>query len=202
MLDIAAAAYTFHTAYRPFIRSIPLSDPKFVLLASELTMAWLGNQHNRINADDVPAFLRQMHSTVERLAGGTAVVDSGSAPEEAFTPAVTVRKSLADPNFIISLIDGKPYKTLKRHLAINGLTADQYRERYGLKDGYPVVAPAYAALRSDMAKKIGLGGKRTKKAVEAAGGVVDAVAAPVKAVAKRAKKTISEAKQAAKDHLG
>ncbi len=115
---------------------------------------------------------------------------------------MTARKSLADPNFIISLIDGKPYKTLKRHLAINGLTADQYRERYGLKDSYPIVAPAYAALRSDMAKRIGLGGKRTKKAVEAVGNAVAVAVKPVKAVAKRGPKTISEAKQAAKNHLG
>jgi predicted transcriptional regulator len=57
------------------------------------------------------------------------------------------------------LIDGRPYKTLRRHLSGHGLTPDQYRQRYGLKPDYPMVAPAYAEIRRAMAKKIGLGRK-------------------------------------------
>jgi predicted transcriptional regulator len=76
-----------------------------------------------------------------------------------YTPAVSVRKSLASKDHIISMIDGKPYKTLRRHLAGHGLTPQEYRERYGLKSDYPMVAESYSEARRAMAKKIGLGRK-------------------------------------------
>ncbi|MEO6624496.1 MAG: MucR family transcriptional regulator [Burkholderiaceae bacterium] len=72
---------------------------------------------------------------------------------------MTVRRSLSSKDHIISLIDGKPYKTLRRHLSGHGLTADDYRKRYGLKPDYPMVSPGYSQVRSDLAKKIGLGRK-------------------------------------------
>ncbi|WP_448663833.1 MucR family transcriptional regulator [Sphingomonas sp. CJ20] len=133
-----------------------------VELATELTIAWLGNQNNRVSAEDVPAFLRTMHATVTELAGSSS--NSGDdtqkvAPEQEFTPAVTVRKSLASKDHIISLIDGKPYKTLRRHLSTHGLTPEEYRARYNLKPDYPMVAPTYSEARRAMAHKIGLGAK-------------------------------------------
>jgi predicted transcriptional regulator len=133
-----------------------------VELATELTIAWLGNQNNRVQADDVPAFLRTMHATITELAGNAQ--PAGEPAEEAtpateFTPAVTVRKSLASKDHIISLIDGKPYKTLRRHLSTHGLTPAEYRQRYGLKADYPMVAPTYSEARRAMAHKIGLGQK-------------------------------------------
>jgi predicted transcriptional regulator len=142
-----------------------------VELATELTIAWLGNQNNRVQAEDVPQFLRTMHATVTELAGGSS--GSAETPDEApateeFAPAVSVRKSLASKDHIISLIDGKPYKTLKRHLSRHGLTPDQYRQRYGLKADYPMVSESYSAARRDMAHKIGLGQKG--RAAKAAGG--------------------------------
>jgi predicted transcriptional regulator len=60
---------------------------------------------------------------------------------------------------IISIIDGKPYKSLKRHLSTHGLTPEQYRERYGLKSDYPMVAESYAEKRRPIAKQLGLGRK-------------------------------------------
>src|SRR4051812_10935348 len=86
-----------------------------VELATELTIAWLGNQNNRVNAEDVPAFLRTMHATVTELSGTLAATGNAdaAAAAPAFTPAVTVRRSLASKDHIISLIDGKPYKTLR-----------------------------------------------------------------------------------------
>ena len=133
-----------------------------VELATELTIAWLGNQNNRVQADDVPQFLRTMHATVTELSGGSSAVPEPAeeaAPTEEFTPAVTARKSLASKDHIISMIDGKPYKTLKRHLSRHGLTPQEYRERYGLKPDYPMVSETYSQARRDMAKKIGLGQK-------------------------------------------
>lgn len=132
-----------------------------VELATELTIAWLSNQNNRFSADEVPEFLRKMHATVTELADGAPATSAEEAPAEepVYTPAVTARKSLASPDHIISMIDGKPYKTLRRHLSTHGLTPDQYRERYGLKRDYPMVAPNYSEARRAMAHKIGLGAK-------------------------------------------
>ena len=129
-----------------------------VELATELTIAWLSNPNTRTNADNVPAFLRSMHDAVAGLSTAQASAAETEAEQE-HVPAVTVRRSLASREHIISLIDGKPYKTLRRHLATNGLTPAQYRERYGLKADYPMVAPAYSESRSAMAKTIGLGRK-------------------------------------------
>ncbi len=137
------------------------TSPTVLELAAELTIAWLGNENNRVNADDVPAFLRSMHATVTELSGGSAA--TGASAEESvaetFTPAVTARKSLGSKDHIISMIDGKPYRTLRRHLSGHGLTPEQYRERYNLKADYPMVAESYSAQRREMAMKIGLGQK-------------------------------------------
>jgi predicted transcriptional regulator len=132
-----------------------------VELATELTIAWLGNQNNRASAEDVPTFLRTMHATVTELAtGSSGAGEPGDATSgEEFTPAVSARKSLASRDHIISMIDGKPYKTLRRHLSTHGLTPEEYRARYNLKADYPMVAPTYSEARRAMAHKIGLGAK-------------------------------------------
>lgn len=129
-------------------------------LAAELTAAWLANPNTRVEADAVPAFLNTIHAAIVQLGAGPldAAVDTPEA-EAQYTPAVTVRKSLASPDQIISMIDGKPYRTLRRHLATNGLTPDEYRARYKLKADYPMVAPGYSEARREMAKRIGLGRK-------------------------------------------
>ncbi|MES1972454.1 MAG: MucR family transcriptional regulator [Pseudomonadota bacterium] len=156
-------------------------------LATELTIAWLGNPNNRVSADEVPAFLQKMHATVSALAGSGSEEAEPAASTE-YAPAVTVRKSLASKDHIISLIDGKPYKTLRRHLSGHGLTPDEYRARYGLKADYPMVAATYSEARRAMAKKIGLGRKPgARKAAAPAG--TDAAPAP-KAPRGRPKKTV------------
>jgi predicted transcriptional regulator len=129
------------------------TDP--VELATELTIAWLANPNTNASAQDVPAFLQKMHQAVIGLKAGP----EQPAAEPEYTPAVTVRRSLASKDHIISLIDGKPYKTLRRHLSRHGLSPEQYRERYGLKPDYPIVSESYSQVRRDMAKKIGLGRK-------------------------------------------
>ncbi len=127
-------------------------------LATDLTIAWLSNPSTRTSPDDVPAFLGKMFETVSGLVGGSDEAPTVEATT-AYTPAVTVRKSLASPDHIISMIDGKPYKTLRRHLSINGMTPEEYRQRYNLKADYPMVAPTYSEARRTMAKSIGLGRK-------------------------------------------
>ena len=132
-------------------------------LATELTMAWLSNPNTRTSPEDVPAFLKSRHDAVIGLSTKSVEAPAEDAAPE-FTGAVTARKSLANPDVIISMIDGKPYKTLTRHLSTNGLTPGEYRARYGLKPDYPMTAPSYSAMRRDMAKKIGLGRKPGEKA--------------------------------------
>lgn len=171
-----------------------------VELATELTIAWLGNQNNRVSADDVPAFLRTMHTTITELGSGTsasdAAADEAAAPEE-FTPAVSVRKSLASKDHIISMIDGKPYKTLRRHLSTHGLTDVQYRERYNLRSDYPMVSENYSLARRAMAQKIGLGRKGRGVAVTpdetpTTSEASEATAAPAPTPAKRTRRKAAE----------
>jgi predicted transcriptional regulator len=107
-----------------------------------------------------------MHEAVVSLSEAP-LEEPEAEPALKHEPAVTVRKSLSSPDHIISLIDGKPYKTLRRHLSRHGMTPEQYRKRYGLKADYPMVAPAYAETRRDLAKKIGLGRKRGHGATSA-----------------------------------
>ena len=144
-----------------------------VELATELTIAWLSNPNTRATNEEAMSFLKSAHGTVSSLssAGSTSGSDEEAA-SVAHEPAVTARKSLANPNHILSLIDGKPYKTLTRHLSTHGLTPETYRERYGLKADYPMVALAYSEHRRKLAKEIGLGRKlgetRAKAAAPAA----------------------------------
>lgn len=131
-----------------------------VELATDLTRAWLGNPNVRATAEDVPSFLRQIYAAIEELVAGNA--ESGSVylvedAEESYVPAVSVRRSLASSDHIISMIDGKSYKTLRRHLASYGLTPEEYRARYNLRPDYPMVAPSYSEQRRAVAKQLGLG---------------------------------------------
>lgn len=137
------------------------TSPNLVELATELTIAWLSNPNNRAVADDVPAFLQKMHSTVSGL-GSDSINTSASEDGQpsVHVAAVTARKSLASKDHIISMIDGKAYKTLRRHLSTHGLTPADYRQRYNLKADYPMVASSYSEQRRAMAVKIGLGNKR------------------------------------------
>lgn len=130
-------------------------------LATDLAIAWLSNPNTSATADEVPAFLQKVYGALSSLGSGSTSEEDSSEPE--YTPAVSVRKSLASKDHIISMIDGKPYKTLRRHLSTHGMTPEQYRERYGLKVDYPMVSETYSQVRRDMAKKIGLGRKPGEK---------------------------------------
>lgn len=130
--------------------------PNFIELAGDITIAWLQNPNVNPAAEDVPAFLKSMHLAIAGLDEAPA---AEPVPEVvAYEPAVPVRSSIK-PDYLVSLIDGRKYKTLKRHLAANGLTPDEYRARYGLKPDYPMVAANFAAMRRQIAEKIGLGRK-------------------------------------------
>lgn len=131
------------------------TDFDAITLAADITGAWLSNPNTRVGGEDVPTVLRLIHAAIGAMGAAAGV----PATTERFEPAVSVRKSLASRDHIVSMIDGKPYRTLRRHLSTQGLTPEQYRERYGLKADYPMVAPSYSEARRDMAKRIGLGNK-------------------------------------------
>lgn len=143
------------------------------VLTVQLVSAFVSN--NTVASDSLADLIKTTRAALTVLP--TPAVEETAAPT--FTPAVSVRKSLSSPEHIISLIDGKPYKTLKRHLAANNLTPEQYRERYKLPKSYPLVAQSYSDSRRAVAEKIGLG----KKPVVAAK-PVEAAPAPAKASAK------------------
>lgn len=127
-------------------------------LTVELLSAYLTN--NTVGSDDLPRLIRETRLALSEDTPSDPVVEE----EQTFTPAVSVRKSQPSSAHLVSLIDGKPYKTLKRHLAANGLTPEAYRERYKLPASYPMVAPDFAARRREIAEKIGLG-NRPKPAI-------------------------------------
>lgn len=132
-------------------------------LAAELTIAWLSNPNIRATAGETAAFFKAAHGAVSGVAADTPTpIEEVEAKR---VPAVSVRASLArQPEFLVSMIDGKPYKTLKRHLAGYGMTPDDYRQEFGLKPDYPMVATAYSERRSAMAKASGLGRKPSVEA--------------------------------------
>jgi len=120
-------------------------------LAAEMVAAFVSN--NSVPTSELPALIHAVHTAVARLAVGP---ESAPPQIEAKAPAVPIRKSIT-PDFLICLEDGKRFKTMRRHLAGLGLTPEQYRQKWNLPSDYPMVAPNYAAQRSAMAKKIGLG---------------------------------------------
>ena len=133
-------------------------DTNLVEMTIEVVASYVA--HNNLRPDDVPGFIAQTHAAILALTNkeepeAEIPVETADTHE----PAVTVRKSLASRDHIISMIDGKPYKTLKRHLSRHGLTPAEYRQRYGLKADYPMTAPAYSEHRRDVAKALGLGRK-------------------------------------------
>ncbi len=137
-------------------------DNELIHLTIDVIVAFVGQ--NNMRPEEVPALIASVHKAVRELQanGSTISIPADVEPSEAraeYPPAVTVRRSLGSRDHILSMIDGKPYKTLKRHLGQHGLTPAQYRERYGLKADYPMVAPAYSEARKAMALKIGLGQK-------------------------------------------
>ena len=123
-------------------------------LTAQIVAAHVSN--NAVGSDVLPALIRDVYSTLSGMGKDAA---QPSEPAEKRQPAVPVKKSVF-PDHIICLEDGKKLKMLKRHLKTAfGLSPDQYRERWGLPQDYPMVAPSYASHRSKLAKKIGLGTK-------------------------------------------
>ena len=136
------------------------SNPNFIELAGDIVAAYVSN--NPVPAAELPALIARVHGAISGLVSGTLTAETSfttGAPAQAELDrpsTAQIRKSVR-PDGIVSFLDGKTYKTLKRHLTSHGLDPKAYRERYGLPADYPMVAPAYAEQRSALAKAIGLG---------------------------------------------
>ena len=127
-------------------------------LTAEIVSSYLANA-SHVNASEIPALIKSVRAALNE---GSAPAAS-EEPEAATGPApkmhgATVKKSIT-PDALISFIDNKPYKTLKRHLSRHSHDMKSYKEAYGLPKDYPSVAPNYSAARSEMAKKLGLGAR-------------------------------------------
>ena len=126
---------------------------RMIELATDIVSAYVA--HNAVPAGELPTLIKSVHNSLDR---GQA----GPAPEPVVvvqTPAVPIRKSVTDDH-IVCLEDGRKFKSLKRHLqSAYGLSPEQYRAKWNLPRDYPMVAPAYASKRSELARRIGLGRK-------------------------------------------
>lgn len=123
-----------------------------VEMTVDVLSAYVSN--NTVSVGDLPQLIALVHSAVGSLGGAAPVPE----PEKQL-PAVSIKKSITD-DYLISLEDGRHYKSLKRHLGVRGISPDQYRTKWGLPSNYPMVAPGYAKQRSELAKSLGLGRKR------------------------------------------
>ena len=124
------------------------AEPGLAERTADVVSAYVAN--NALHISQLPELIVSVHAALKRLSAPGPI--EADRPE----PPVPIKKSVT-PDFLISLEDGRQYKSLKRHLTGRGLTPDQYRERWGLPRDYPMVAPNYAKQRSELAKALGLG---------------------------------------------
>ncbi|WP_018261092.1 MucR family transcriptional regulator [Methylobacterium sp. WSM2598] len=129
-------------------------------LTSDIVSAYVSR--NSVPSAELPALIRSIYD---------ALVSTGKAPapstqESAKATPAQIRKSISCDH-LVSFVDGKPYKSLKRHLTKHGLTPEEYRVKYGLPRDYPMVAESYAKQRSELARTLGLGQIRRDRAARA-----------------------------------
>ncbi|SRR5208282_693147 len=132
---------------------MPSSTSDKISLSADIVSAYVSR--NSVTPGGLPALIESVHSALTSLGAM-----EGAPKTEVLVPAVPIRQSITH-GFLICLDDGKKFKSLKRHLRDLGMTPAQYREKWGLPKDYPMVATEYAAIRSALAKKIGLGRKAT-----------------------------------------
>ena len=130
-------------------------DPDFVSLAARIVAAYVGN--HTVPADELPALLDDVHKALVKVARGARASQAASKP--AVPPSRSVTR-----DYIVCLEDGKKFKSLRRHLKSRyGMSPEQYRAKWGLAADYPMVAPNYAATRSALARKSGLGRRAERR---------------------------------------
>ena len=130
-----------------------VGESSLIALTANIVSAYVS--HNSVSASEIPSLISQVYTAITQVAGGR-----GEIIAEPLKPAVPIKRSI-NSDFIVCLEDGKKFKSLKRHLRTQyGMTPEQYRDKWGLPPDYPMVAPNYAAARSQLAKQMGLGQQR------------------------------------------
>jgi predicted transcriptional regulator len=128
-------------------------DGTYIQLTANIVSAYVSN--NTVPSGEISSLISQVYAALMRVSGGQAVTAA-----EPLKPAVSVKRSIT-PEYLVCLEDGKKFKSLKRHLRTQyDMTPEKYREKWGLPSDYPMVAPNYAAARSQLAKQMGLGQQR------------------------------------------
>ena len=164
--------------------STSIQPQSAITLATDIVAAYVSN--NSVPEDKLTDLIKQVHRTVREADSETA----GAAPGTEKPTAAQIRKSITD-DALISFIDGKPYKTLKRHLTLKGLTPDQYKLKYGLPPDYPMIASSYSKQRSDLAKLLGLG-QRGRAASQAEAKIDEIASEPIGTTASATVETPNE----------
>ena len=154
-----------------------------VEVTADIVAGFVSN--NALPTGELPSLIESVYAAVKGFGWPGEVAATVIDPP---SPAVSIRKSVT-PDYLICLEDGKRFKSMRRHLALLGMTPQQYRAKWGLPPTYPLVAPNYAAKRSALAKSTGLGEWRRKPiAAEPATGAEaksKGVEAPLQAAEKR-----------------
>src|ERR1700734_628690 len=128
-------------------------ESSYIQLTANIVSAYVSN--NTISSAEIPTLIGQVYSALMRVSNGPI-----AAPSETLKPAVPIKRSIT-AEYLVCLEDGKKFKSLKRHLRTQyDMTPERYREKWGLPSDYPMVAPNYAAARSQLAKQMGLGQQR------------------------------------------
>ena len=132
-------------------------EGSYIQLTANIVSAYVSN--NSVSSTEIPALISQIYSALMRVSNGVQV----AAPAVPLKPAVPIKRSIT-PEYLVCLEDGKKFKSLKRHLRTQyKMTPEEYREKWGLAPDYPMVAPNYAAARSQLAKQMGLGQQRRRR---------------------------------------
>ena len=127
-------------------------------LTAEIVASYLGKA-SHVSASEIPAIIKSVRAALNEGSSAAPASEEPAGPTAApKMHGATVKKSIT-PDALISFIDNKPYKTLKRHLSRHGHDMKSYKEAFGLPKDYPSVASNYSAARSEMAKKLGLGAR-------------------------------------------
>lgn len=124
-------------------------------IVGDVAAAYFGNSH--VTPAEIPTVISHIANSLLAV-GAPAQESPAEAPEQPKLTPAQVRKSITR-DALISFEDNKPYKTLRRHLAVRGLTPEEYKSKWGLPKDYPMVSPAYSEARSAMAKTLGLGSR-------------------------------------------
>ncbi len=146
---------------------------RLVTLTADIVSAYVSNNH--VQSADLAKLLGDVHLAICNVS--TAAPAAEAAPAKA-TPQ-EIKRSISH-DYLISFEDGKPYKTLRRHLTLRGFSPEQYRAKWGLNPDYPMTSASYSEQRSELARALGLGQQRRRVDADPAPDAAPAAEAPAK----------------------